>query len=75
MLRATGVLTVPHGTQKNKVMKKNMETKFRCVFKVLCANNQERIGSIYFVGKTEEDAKEKAKKYLEKTYKNGFEIL
>ena len=56
-------------------MKKNLETKFRCVFKALCANNQYRIGSIYFVGKTEEDAKEKAKKYLEKTYKNGFEIL
>ena len=61
--------------KNNKVMKKNMETKFRCVFKALCANNQYRIGSIYFVGKTEEDAKEKTKKYLEKTYKNGFEIL
>lgn len=46
VLKATRVLTVPHG-----------------------------IGSIYFVGETEEDAKEKAKKYLEKTYKNGFEIL
>ena len=56
-------------------MKKNLENKFRCVFKVYCENNQERIGSIYFIGKTEEEAKGKAKKYLEKTYKNGFEIL
>jgi len=56
-------------------MENNLKTKFRCVFKVLCANNQYRIGSMYFVGTTEEDAKKKAKKYLEKTYKNGFEIL
>lgn len=56
-------------------MENNSKTKFKCVFKVLCTNNQHRIGSIYFIGKTKEDAKEKAKKYLEKTYKNGFEIL
>ena len=53
-------------------MKKNMETKFRCVFKALCANNQYRIESIYFVGKTEEDAKEKAKNTQKKPTKTGL---
>lgn len=36
-----------------------MKIKFRCIFKVLRANNQYRIGSMYFVGTTEEDAKKK----------------
>lgn len=66
VLRETGVLTVPHGTQKNKVMKKNLETKFRCVFKALCANNQYRIGSIYFVGKNRRGRKGKGKKVSRK---------
>lgn len=53
-------------------MENNLKIKFRCTFKVLCANNQYRIGSMYFVGTTEEDAKKKSKKVFRKNLQKWF---
>lgn len=56
-------------------MKNDWKPKFKCTFKVLMINKRYEINTMWFAATTREAAKKQARKYLKKTYGNGFEIL
>lgn len=56
-------------------MKNDWKPRFKCTFKVLMINNRYEINTMWFAATSREAAKKQARKYLKKTYENGFEIL
>ena len=56
-------------------MRNDWKPRFKCTFKVFYANNHYEISSMWFAATTREAARKKARKYLKKTYENGFEII
>ena len=56
-------------------MKNDWKPRFKCTFKVLMINNQYEINTMWFAATTREAARKQARKYLKKTYGNGFKIL
>lgn len=56
-------------------MRNNWKSKFKCTFKILMINNQCEINTMWFTATTREAARKQARRYLKKTYENGFEIL
>ena len=56
-------------------MRNDWKPRFKCTFKVLMKNNQYEISSMWFAASSREAARKQARKYLKKTYENGFEII
>lgn len=56
-------------------MKNDWKPRFKCTFKVLMINNRYEINTMWFAATTRDAARKQAKRYLKKTYEDGFEIL
>ena len=56
-------------------MKNDWKPRFKCTFKVFTINNHYEINAIWFAATTRNAARQQARKYLKKTYENGFKII